>query len=117
MPFAGVRAVLFDLDGTLVHTRIDFARMRRVALELVTEFGLDPEEYRVLDVLGILAAASTQLPDSRIFLERAEEALVEIELAACDGAVEAEGAVETLSWLRREGIRVGIVTRNSPQAV
>jgi phosphoglycolate phosphatase len=57
------------------------------------------------------------LEDATEFLAEAEAALVRIELAACAGAREAEGAAETLGWLLDRGLRVGIVTRNSPQAV
>lgn len=116
MPFEPILAVLFDLDGTLVHTRIDFPAMKQAALRLVAAEGLDPAEFAPLDVLSILNTAALHLRDSRSFLEQAEEALVEIELAACEGAEESEGAGETLDWLLSHGIRVGIVTRNSPQA-
>lgn len=112
-----VRAVLFDLDGTLVHTHIDFDRMKREILELVASTGLDAERFREYDILSILASASPLLEDATEFLAEADAALVRIELAACEGATEAEGAAETLSWLLEQGVRVGIVTRNSPQAV
>lgn len=111
-----VRAVLFDLDGTLVHTHIDFARMKREVLELVAGTGLDPGDYRALDVLGIVDAVEARLLDEGGFRAGVEEALVRIELAACTGATQADGAAETLRWLLDQGIRVGIVTRNSVQA-
>ncbi len=110
-------AVLFDLDGTLVHTRIDFRAMKRAVLDLAAREGLDPEEFRGLDILAAVAAAAPRAAYPGRFSREAEELLVAIELAACDGAVEAEGASETLAWLLDRGIRVGIVTRNSPAAV
>jgi phosphoglycolate phosphatase len=112
-----VRAILFDLDGTLVHTRIDFPRMKAEVLSLLAEAGLDPQPYRDLDVLSALAAAAPLTSDGPDLLRRAEELLVRIELDACVGAEEAEGAAATLAWLQECGVRVGIVTRNSPQAV
>jgi phosphoglycolate phosphatase len=117
MPFTDIEAVLFDLDGTLLHSRIDFARMRREVLEQVEAAGLSAEEYRGQDILGILTAASKRLPSPVEFLLRADEALVEIELEASAEAYEAEGATETLQWLIDSGFKVGIVTRNSRQAV
>ena len=112
-----VRAVLFDLDGTLVHTRIDFALMKRRILNEVAQEGLDPEPFQPLDILAAVEAAAQRLADPSGFLRRTDDALTTIELAACEGAEEAEGAAETLRWLREIGVRVGIVTRNSPQAV
>ena len=115
--FGPVRGVLFDLDGTLVHSPIDFPRMKEAILSLLEEHSVDPEPYRSLDILRILDRVAPGVAEPQAFLERAEEKLVEIELEACGHVVEAPGARETLSWLLDEGVRVGIVTRNSPQAV
>jgi phosphoglycolate phosphatase len=117
VPFAGVRAVLFDLDGTLVHAPIDFPAMKRAVLAEIAAAGLDPEELRSLDILAAVAAARERLPEPQRFLDRCEAALVRLELEACEHAGEAEGAAETLRWLLDEGMRVGIVTRNCRQAV
>lgn len=91
--------------------------MRRAVLALVAQAGLEPEAYEHLDVLAILTAVEVQVPDRTGFRAAAEAALVRIELAACEGAAEAPGARETLAWLLDRGVRVGIVTRNSRQAV
>lgn len=112
-----IRAALFDLDGTLVHTPIDFGAMKREVLEEVRLAGLDPEPLRRLDVLAIIARAEAALKESASFRHRAEEVLVRIELTACREAAEAEGAAETLRWLLQRGVRVGIVTRNCAPAV
>jgi phosphoglycolate phosphatase-like HAD superfamily hydrolase len=112
-----IRAVLFDLDGTLVHTRIDFPRMKEGVLAELRAEGFDPEPFRPLDALAIIERVATMLPDPSGFRHRAELALRREELAVCDDAVEAEGAVETLNWLHGQGVAVGIVTRNCREAV
>lgn len=116
-PLRDLGAVLFDLDGTLVHTPLDFPRMKRAVLAEVARCGLDPVLLEQHDVLAIIREAAAALPEPDGFRRRAEALLVEIEVAACEGAVEADGAAETLEWLRARGLRVGIVTRNCPQAV
>jgi phosphoglycolate phosphatase len=79
--------------------------------------GLDPAGYRELDLLAIAGEAARHLVKPREFLAQAEAALVELELEACERAEPAEGARETLDWLRAHGIRIGIVTRNCRTAV
>ncbi|MBI3910918.1 MAG: HAD family hydrolase [Armatimonadetes bacterium] len=111
-PFAGTRAVLFDLDGTLVESAIDFRRMRVEIARLAADHGLSPEEFAAPDVLGMVRAAAARLPDPRVFLARAEETMVAIEMAALPGAREIPGARDLLRSLASAGLAVGIVTRN-----
>jgi phosphoglycolate phosphatase len=114
-PFA-VAAVLFDLDGTLVHAPIDFGRMKREVLAEVEAAGLNPDPFRRFDLLRIIDAAEDAGagPDLR---KRCEARLAAIEEEAAGAATVADGAFELLAWLGAAGVRVGIVTRNSPEAV
>ncbi len=116
-PFASVGAVLFDFDGTLVHSEIDFGRMRREVLALAAAEGLDPDGLGCGDVLSLIAEIAAQLQSTDAFRGRAEAALTEIEMEACAEARVDDAAIETLKWLRTGGIRVGIVTRNCRRAV
>lgn len=115
--FTDVAAVLFDLDGTLVETRIDFDGMRWEVLRLAREAGVAAEPWVGLDVLGILDRVAAAAPDPAALRAAAEEALTAIELEACPGAREMAGAGELLRSLDAAGIRVGIVTRNCRRAV
>jgi phosphoglycolate phosphatase len=117
MPFQNVQAILFDLDGTLIHSRIDFDRMRAMVADMAESCGIQREHFKSKDVLGMLeeACASVQDPDS--LRAKVNSELIAIELEATDNAVEAEEASSVMEWLRESGIKVGIVTRNSPQAV
>jgi phosphoglycolate phosphatase len=117
MPFTDVRAVLFDLDGTLVHTHIDFPQMKRQVLAVIERHGLDPARFCDVDSLSAIEGAARQVAAPERFLEEAEATLVEIEMQACERAEPAHGAAETLAWLRERDVRVGIVTRNCRRAV
>jgi phosphoglycolate phosphatase len=107
-----VAAVLFDFDGTLVESPIDFLRMRQDLLQLTREAGLDPAEIPHRDLLGIVAWATERAPEPERFAATAEAALMAVELECSHQAEEIAGASELLQWLDQEGIRVGIVTRN-----
>ncbi len=116
-PWSDLEAVLFDLDGTLVHSRIDFPAMKRAILDIVGAFGVELGDPTRLDILTIITDVAPRVSDPADFRTQCEAALIDIELAACEQIEEAEAAVATLGWLKHAGLRVGIVTRNSPQAV
>jgi phosphoglycolate phosphatase len=115
-----LRAFLFDLDGTLVRTPIDFAGMKRSVLDLARGYGLDPAALERYDILGIIEAAERELENTPLpppFRSEAERALTRYELEAADVAEEIPGAVSALSGLKALGLPVGIVTRNCRAAV
>lgn len=113
-----VDAVLFDLDGTLVETNIDFALMRREVTALAAEAGVDVDELRGLDILATLARAVETLitggrpTDAERIRLRGMATLQEIELRHAADTREIAFARELLDDLRNRGIRTGIVTRN-----
>lgn len=118
-PFEGIRAVLFDMDGTLVETKIDFALMKREMLALGERHGIPASELHGLDILAAVKAIVNRLDPAeadRVHRE-AFDTLERIELAHSDSVHIIDGALELLSALRDAGIRIGIVTRNCRNAV
>jgi phosphoglycolate phosphatase len=91
-----IRGVVFDLDGTLVDSQLDFDAMRR-------EMELPPN-------LPILEALAT-LPSHHA--TRCRDILHRHELAGAERAVLLPGAGELLAVLHGRGVRVAIATRNS----
>src|SRR5690349_10124088 len=74
---SAVQAVLFDLDGTLVDSAIDFGRMRREMLELAAGAGCDCGALAAADLLQIRDAACAGAADPEAALRRAEACLVQ----------------------------------------
>ncbi|HEY3328921.1 MAG TPA: HAD family hydrolase [Capsulimonadaceae bacterium] len=113
-----VRAVLFDLDGTLIETHIDFAQMRLAVLELAQGAGFDADSLANLDILAIVEHVRLRLtaqsrPDAAsAFRSAAFETLQSLEVAGCSTPVAIPGAAEWLHALSDAGIGVGVVTRN-----
>lgn len=114
-----LRAALFDLDGTLVHTHIDFGAMKGAVLAIVAEAGVETAPLRDRDSLAIVRDVRERLgvAEATRFVAKCEGAMVACELAALSGAEEVYDAASFLAWLRARGVRVGIVTRNSRAAV
>jgi HAD superfamily hydrolase (TIGR01549 family) len=91
-----IRGVVFDLDGTLVDSQLDFDAMRR-EMEL-------PANQPILESLGQLPAAHA---------ERCHVILHRHELAGAERATVLPGVRELVAALHQRGVRQAIATRNS----
>ncbi|MFQ5769891.1 MAG: HAD family hydrolase [bacterium] len=91
-----IKAVIFDLDGTITQPFFDFDTIRK-------EMGLDRNSGPVLEAMEKMTAEQRQRAEQILhFHER--RAVTESKLNA--------GAKKTLSALRQAGIPIGILTRN-----
>jgi HAD superfamily hydrolase (TIGR01509 family) len=91
-----VRAVIFDLDGTITEPYFDFDAIRE-------EMSLAPDSGPVLESIEKMT------PQQR---QRAEEILRFHEQKAVDESTLNAGAKQTLEELRKRAIRIGVLTRN-----
>ncbi len=94
--FPPARGVIFDLDGTLVDSALDFDQMRR-------EMGFSPGTP-VLEGIAALDAEDAA---------RCWAILEEHERAGCQRATCMPGAAELLAELAAQGFHRGLLTRNS----
>lgn len=92
-----IKAIIFDLDGTLTVPVLDFDKIRK-------QMGLTLEDGPILEAMEKMTPAQRK---------RAEEILLENEQQALAKACLNEGVTETLARLRRRGIKIGILTRNT----
>lgn len=94
------RAVIFDLDGTLADSRLDFAAIRR--------------EADVPDGIGLLEHIDgLECPDAR---HRVAAIVDRHEMAGAEAATWIHGAEQVLHGLHHRGLPIAIVTRNSRAA-
>jgi len=96
----GLKLVIFDLDGTLLVTPLDFDAIR-------AEVGL-PDGVPILEAMGTLTDAERA---------RANRVLDRHEAEAADRSHLMPGAEKLLAWLRSRGIKVAVLTRNSRASV
>lgn len=91
-----IKAVIFDLDGTITEPFFDFDAIRR-------QMGLDENAGPVLEAMEKMS------PDRR----KAAEAILEShEKAALEQSKLNAGVEQTFAALRNSGIKVGILSRN-----
>lgn len=113
-------AVVFDLDGTLIQSRIDYGEMRRRAVEILVEAGAAAEELeqsrRVWEVVmgGERMLEEMGLPPKirRQTMRRITEALNAVELEAVETVEPTPYAHEALEDLRGLGLGIGVATRS-----
>jgi len=91
-----IRGIVFDLDGTLVDSRLDFARMR-------ADMGL-PAGQPILEAIEQLVAVEA---------ERCRDILHRHELAGAERATLLPGVAALLAALEQRGVPLAIATRNS----
>jgi HAD superfamily hydrolase (TIGR01509 family) len=94
-----IKAVIFDLDGTITQPFFDFDAIR-------LEMGYPPDAGPILELMEKMT------PMQR---EEAEKILHAHEEKAVAESALNPGAKETLEALRSRGIRIGILTRNKRQ--
>lgn len=91
-----IKAVIFDLDGTITKPFFDFDAIRR-------EMGYPPDAGPVLELMKKMTQQQRDEAE-RILLAHEEKAVAE--------SILNPGAKETLAELRRREILIGILTRN-----
>ena len=116
--FSDLDSALFDLDGTLVETNIDFQLMKSEMVDFAARHGIDADELLGLDILAIVEKTSAKLSANsgekaaQAAKKEALDVLEKIELRHAASAQEVPPARELIAELRNRGIAVGIVTRN-----
>ena len=117
-----VDCVLFDLDGTLVDTNIDFPLMKRKLIALAAEHGIDADALAGLDILAVVESAAGLLrlrgkrEEAAQLTDRAMAVLEEIEVGHARNTQQIPFARELAAVLKDRGIGIGIVTRNCRKA-
>jgi phosphoglycolate phosphatase len=117
-----IKAIVFDFDGTLAVLNIDFSSMREQIFDLMRQYGVFEEvisERYLLEIIDeVYQILWTNTPSyTEEFYQKAHQILHEIEMEAAEKGRLIPGTKTTLKWLRRKGIKVGIITRNCEDAV
>ena len=121
-PLLGIKAIVFDFDGTLATLNIDFSFMRERVFDLMKRYGVAEElvgERYLLEIIDEVYQILCKKSPSRAedFYRKGHQILHEIEMKAAEKGSLIPGTEATLENLRRKKIRVGIITRNCEDAV
>jgi phosphoglycolate phosphatase len=116
MPYT---AVVFDLDGTLVESHIDYEKMGVQIKDLLVEMGMttnieDRRKAYMVTRQGAKSLLEYGLPKENLetTLTRLDQLMNNIELDALPTMLLKPNAVETLTELKEADYRLGIATRS-----
>ncbi|HUT26534.1 MAG TPA: HAD family hydrolase [Methanomassiliicoccales archaeon] len=115
-----LKAVIFDLDGTLIQSTIDFKAMNQAVAETLIQHGLPKD---ILDTKGrinesiVRAYAYFKGHSQNGWMDRLENDLnrvsAAVEMRQVDRTTVVPGTFEVLDHLNRNGLSVAILTRGS----
>ncbi|MCP8305264.1 MAG: HAD family hydrolase [archaeon] len=114
----GIKAVIFDLDGTLVKFALDITSVRREAISEIRRRGINAENLSNLTVYSILKVMKRRT-DVRTLLNLKQSLwrIVEkFELKAADEVCIQPDALQTLIFIKKLGLKLAIVTNNGRKA-
>jgi len=114
-----IRAVIFDLDDTLVESTVDFTKFKRLVIQRIGTHGDDSSLYSPDEtIVEIVARFEDRMRDRgvdeneiRTMLADLDRIMDGVELERVSETTAINGAVELLSFLREKGMKIGILTR------
>ena len=116
---AGIRALVFDFDGTLAVPTLDFAHMRREATAVMAAHAPVPQDAAHLPTMELLAVVEASLPAApAASLRKAVlDTVCAVEVEAARHSALFPFVRPMVAACRELGLAIGIITRNCPQAV
>jgi len=118
LKLSGIEAVVFDLDGTLVNSVIDYRKMMSGVTEILKAHGIevDPSQRRIWEILQQseeqLGKQGLDAAEWREMNRRITEHLNAVELENVDKVTSIDGAKETLEGLKNRRLKIGVATRS-----
>lgn len=114
-----VKGIVFDLDGTLIHSTIDFREMKRRIIEYFASRGADPEQLSPKETNVVILRKSEKtlrekgVPETEIgrIMGHVDSIMNEMEMEAVAETKAIKGAEETLKRLKELGYKTAILTR------
>jgi len=114
-----VRGIVFDLDGTLIHSRVNFPKMKQRMIAILEAEGvphglLTPRETTVVileKTEGVWDEQGRPRAERERVLASLDEVMNETELEAIPAIEGVEGAAEAVRRLKERGYRPAVLTR------
>lgn len=119
MKKGNIKAIIFDLEGTLLTSKIDFVKMRKKITEVLVSYGFNEGSFPYILITNNKKFSSILkekgISESKIskINKEIEDNINDVEMENIEETVEISGATRTLRELKARNLKVGIVTRNN----
>lgn len=104
--------LIFDFDNTLIHSTIDFRKIRQRLIALLRTAGLEDESDERLMAMAIPQLVERGRQRDEALAARMWDVISEEEDVGLKDADVVEHAADVLRELRRRGFRLGLLTNN-----
>ncbi|MBS7655169.1 HAD family hydrolase [Candidatus Bathyarchaeota archaeon] len=111
-----IKGIIFDLDGTLIKSNINFLEMKKKIIDYLKSLKLDfkIEEVPSTSISELIEYTINKVEDEKLrkkILKETNKLMNEEELKSLTTVSPIEGVKETLKTLKSEGFRIGVLTR------
>ncbi|MEM1561771.1 MAG: HAD family hydrolase [Candidatus Bathyarchaeia archaeon] len=115
-----IKAVIFDLDDTLIRSGINYRETKSLIIKFLVEAGVTEgllnESMPNLEIINrsVEDLRGKNCAEDRIkeIINRVYKMFNEAELKALNKAMPMDGALETLATLKKNGLKIGVVTNS-----
>ena len=113
------KGIVFDLDGTLIHSKVDFIKMKKKMISLLLENGTPEGTLSpLMTTVEIMNITETYWEEKGVsnhgrtkLRAKIEATMNEVELEALETVIEVPGAKKVIEKLFIEGYKLAILTR------
>jgi len=114
-----LKAVVFDLDDTLLVSTVDYAKFKTLTIERLVQYGEPREDYTPSETIvailrrfeGRMRTRGVPEVEIRRRLAELDRIMDEVEMEHVDDSVAYPDSRRLLRLLRENGVKVGILTR------
>ncbi len=114
--FSSIEGIIFDLDGTLIKSKIDFFEIKQKLFRYYESIGGNPKSmhsnFLIPEIVGKILDCASNPEVIQQILKRVNKIINEIEIKYIDDAIPIPGVEETLIFLHKRGIKMSILTRS-----
>ncbi|MFX1418401.1 MAG: HAD family hydrolase [Promethearchaeota archaeon] len=116
-----IKAIIWDLDGTLIHFKIDYLRARRIAIQILKNYGVPKNLLTVnISILENMKFArdffkNEGLTPKKInkIIEEVDSEIIKIEFEAAQNAKMINGIDQVLEFAKKNNLKQAIFTFNT----